>query len=207
MKLDIAETISNKLITTKNKNNEITELEKKKVRYGVYILYVNVTKIGSLLIVAYFLNIFSEVLTIWILFGILRSSAFGIHSSKSIYCTIATFVIFIGGALVSTQFVLEDMILNIIYFLSFIGLLMYAPADTKARPLVGKEFRKKLKIKTIISFMTILAIILALNIYHLKILFSISAMAETISVLPITYKIFRRRYNNYEYKVSSKSNK
>lgn len=171
MKLDIAETISNMLITTKDNSEEITELEKKKVRYGIYTLYVNVTKIGGLLLVAYFLDIFSEVLIIWILFGVLRSSAFGIHSSKSINCTIATFSIFLGGAFISIQFPLKESILYVIYILSFIGLLLYAPADTKARPLI---------------------------IYHLKTLFAISAMAETISVLPITYKIFKRRYNNYE---------
>lgn len=137
MKLDIAETISNMLITTKDNSEEITELEKKKVRYGIYILYVNVTKIGGLLLVAYFLDIFSEVLIIWILFGVLRSSAFGIHSSKSINCTIATFSIFLGGAFISMQFPLKESILYVIYILSFIGLLLYAPADTKARPLIG----------------------------------------------------------------------
>jgi hypothetical protein len=62
MKVDIVETISKKLITEKNNNNEISELEKKKVKYGVYILYVNVSKIGLLLILAYFMGIFTEVL-------------------------------------------------------------------------------------------------------------------------------------------------
>ncbi|MBD7910109.1 MULTISPECIES: accessory gene regulator B family protein [Clostridium] len=195
----IPELISEKIVEIVGQNREITELDKKKLVYYIYVLYVNITKMVIILAIACLLNIFKEVFIIWAFFAIQRKFAFGIHSSNSISCTIVSILIFIGGGLVNKYFTLPIYIVYLIYAMVLLAYIIYAPADTESRPLVGKKLRKKFKIKTIVTFTFLFALVMILNSHQIKTLFAISALAETISILPITYKVFKRRYNNYEY--------
>ena len=203
--INFPDKIAEKLIQNKCKNSEVTELEKKKVRYGVYIFYVNITKIAMLLLVAFLLDVLYPVMLIWLFFALLRKTAFGIHSSNSLICTLVSLTTFVGGAFISKNVILTDIIIYSIYIICFIAMFIYAPADTEARPLVGKKFRKRLKIETLITFIIISASVIYINIYLLKIIFAIAAIAETVSILPITYKVCKRRYRNYDYRINSKS--
>lgn len=203
--INFPDKIAEKLIQNKCKNSEVTELEKKKVRYGVYIFYVNITKIAMLLLVAFLLDVLYPVMLIWLFFALLRKTAFGIHSSNSLICTLVSLTTFVGGAFISKNVILTDIIIYLIYIICFIAMFIYAPADTEARPLVGKKFRKRLKIETLITFIIISASVIYINIYLLKIIFAIAAIAETVSILPITYKVCKRRYRNYDYRINSKS--
>jgi accessory gene regulator B len=202
--INFPDKIAEKLIENKCRNSDVTELDKKKVKYGVYIFYVNITKILVLLLAAFLLDVLYQVLLIWFFFALLRRTAFGIHSSSSLVCTFVTLITFVGGALISKNLIVSDLIIYSIYIICFIAMFIYAPADTEARPLVGKKFRKRLKIETLITFVLILASVIYINIYNLKIIFAIAGIAETVSILPITYKVCRRRYKNYDNKINSK---
>ena len=86
------------------------------------------------------------------------------------------------------------------FLLSIIGtilLLIYSPADTEKRPLIHKKKRIIYKIltTTISTIYTILNIITKDNILSNIITFSI--LLEAIIVLPISYKLFGLKYNNY----------
>lgn len=198
-KKGVSDIISDKLIEVVGQTREITELDKKKLNYYINALYLNITKMIILFITAYILNIFKEILIIWVFFALQRRVAFGIHSSNSLNCTIVTLVVFIGGGLINKYIDLNIYLIYLTYFMVFLAYIAYAPADTESRPLVGKKLRKKFKIKTIVTFIILLILVMILNSHQIKILFAISALAEAISILPITYKIFKRRYNNYEY--------
>ena len=205
MKFNLVDEITEKLIATKCKNSEVSDLEKKRVKYGVYVLYVNITKIAIFLLISLLFDVFYDVLIIWFMFALIRSTAFGIHSGNSIVCTIVTVLTFVGGSLICRYCYLNDIFIYLIYLLCFILIFIYAPADTESRPLVGVKYRRKLKIQAVLITTILLAVVIVLNIYHIKLLFAIALIAETVSILPITYKIFKRRYNNYEYKFYSKS--
>lgn len=196
---DLSQWIYDKTLSQVEKNKEISELDKKKLKYGIQVLVINITKITILLIISAIVNVFIEALIIWAAFALIRRCAFGIHSTNSFHCTIVTVGAFVGGALIAKYVQVPDVIIYSIYAFSFFSFLKYAPADTEARPLVGKKLRKKLKLKTIISFLILAIISFILNSFQLKILFAVAFLAEAISILPITYKIFNRRYGNYEY--------
>ena len=74
----------------------------------------------------------------------------------------------------------------------------YAPADTENHPLVKKEVRKQLKSRAVIvSIIYCLLAIFAKPMWFVNILMLMETYV-VISILPVSYKIFRRRYNNYE---------
>ncbi|MDS0527510.1 accessory gene regulator B family protein [Clostridium sp. SHJSY1] len=195
----IPELICKKILKIVGQTKVISDLEKKKLSYYICALYVNTTKIMILLAIALILKVFWEVIIMWCFFALIRRTAFGIHSSSSFNCTIVTVLIFAGGGLISKYVNFPIHIYFILNFISFVVYVIYAPADTESRPLVGKKMRKKFKNKTILTFIVLFLLVTILNIYQIKILFAISAFAEAISILPITYRIFKRRYKNYEY--------
>jgi accessory gene regulator B len=195
----ITEYICVKIIGIVGQGREISELDKKKLNYWVQMIYLNVTKVVTILIVAILLNVVIEALIIWFFFAMIKRTAFGIHAKSSLSCTITSVLIFDGGAVIGKFVDLPIYISYIIFIITFIIFILYAPADTEARPLVRVEIRRKFKKRTIltVSILFILAIVFGNN--KMSSLLAISAMAEAISILPITYKIFKRRYGNYEY--------
>jgi accessory gene regulator B len=76
--------------------------------------------------------------------------------------------------------------------------LKYAPAGTESKPIVNKKLRKKLKIKSAIVLLIfyLISLILYLNTYSTIII--TMALLQCICITPFAYKIFNRRYNNYE---------
>ena len=76
--------------------------------------------------------------------------------------------------------------------------MIYAPADTKKRPLIKRN--KRIKFKVLSLMVVALYFILTLLIKNNLIINSliIGTIIECILVLPITYKAFNMPYNNYK---------
>ena len=195
----ISDYLCEKIIGIVGQAREISELDKKKLDYWVQMIYLNVTKVVIMLTVAILLNVFVEALIIWAFFAMIKRTAFGMHSKSSLSCTITSVLIFDGGALIGKYIDFPVYIPYLIYIITFIIFIAYAPADTEARPLVGKKLREKFKKRTILTAGILFTVVIVLGPDKIKILLAISALAEAISILPITYKIFKRRYGNYEY--------
>src|SRR5574344_2478974 len=107
--------------------------------YGLKVILLTITKLSLIIIVVSLLGILKEFILFYILFNIVRLFSFGLHASKSIYCTISSLIVF---TIVPY--------LNSIIFLSFnfkciIGilliLLMYknSPADTIKKPIIRRR--------------------------------------------------------------------
>lgn len=191
--------ISKKIIEIVGQGRKISELDKKKLDYWIQMIYLNVTKVVIMLIVGIILNVLMEVIVLWFFFAMLKLNAFGMHSKSSLSCTISSVIIFDGGALISKYINFSSFVIYIIFIIAFIIFIVYAPADTESRPIVGEKVREKFKIRTIITAISLFTVVMVLGIDQIKILLAFSALAEAISILPITYKIFKRRYGNYEY--------
>ena len=82
--------------------------------------------------------------------------------------------------------------------LSILLIYIYAPADTKKRPIIKKVRREQYKFKTTIKCIVLvfLSLIIKDRIVSNLIIFGI--WAEVVVILPITYKIFNLTYNNYK---------
>lgn len=188
----------NLCITFLQKNNDYSELELKKLRYGLEGIYLTLTKTIIILLVSLILNIFLETLICILLFNIIRYFAFGFHAEKSFHCLLLSLFNFVAIPYVFLK-VNNSLVLNIIIsLLCLVCILIFAPADTVKRPLKDKKKRIKRKILTfLVGCLYTLLIVFLKNSFISDIL--ISTLIVTVIVInPITYKIFGQPYNNYK---------
>lgn len=188
--------INNIMLNIKN-NKDYTDQKLNEIKYGLEALYLTTTKIAVIYIIAIILNSYKELTLIFLLYGTLRLTGFGIHAKSSKECWVSSLLIFVPIPYL-LKFIFIPKYINII--LSIIGtilLLIYSPADTEKRPLIHKKKRIMYKIitTTISTIYTILNIVINNNILSNIITFSI--LLEAIIVLPISYKLFGLKYNNY----------
>lgn len=192
------EVIINKAITNIEKYNNYSDTKLKEIKYGLETIYLTIFKITVITIINLILGSLKELLLIFLFYGLLRLTGFGLHAKKSSHCWIASLSIFVILPNI-IKLVTLPKILQI--SLSTIGLLLlaiYAPADTKKRPIINKRKRIVYKVSTIfITMIYILYIIFTNNVYISNILM-ISILIQTFLVLPISYKLFGLEYNNYK---------
>ncbi|MBO5121443.1 MAG: accessory gene regulator B family protein [Bacilli bacterium] len=185
-------------ITFLQKNNDYSELELKKLRYGLEGIYLTLTKTIIILLVSVILNIFIETLICILLFNIIRYFAFGFHAEKSFHCLLLSLFNFVAIPYVLLK-VNNSLVLNIIICLiCLVFILIFAPADTVKRPLKDKKKRMKRKVLTFLTgCLYTLLIVFLKNSFISDIL--VSTLIITVIVInPITYKIFGQPYNNYK---------
>ena len=169
------------------------------IAYGLEGLYITITKLVVILLLAFLLNILGEVITLLATYNIIRSQAFGIHASKSSYCLITSIIMLLGGALLCKYLTINFGIKLAVSIICNICLYLFAPADTQKRPLINPRKRKKFKfVSTVLGLIyTILIAFFANDIISNYLL--IGMIEAVIMILPITYKIFKMPYNNYKH--------
>lgn len=168
------------------------------IAYGLEGIYLTFTKMIVIFLLAYGLGLFKEVLILLISYNIIRSQAFGIHATKSIYCLISSILLFIGGAFLCKYISLPLWTMLFISSICIVCLLLYAPADTYKRPLVNSKKRKRFKfISSLLGIIyTILIILFKESSVVNYLLFGL--IEAVLMILPITYKVFHLPYNNYK---------
>jgi len=171
------------------------EIEFQKMVYGVEIILHNVPKFLMMIALSSFFHTLPFTLYTWLPFALLRKYAGGLHAKQSITCSAITIVMFVF--IPATMYNLQTTSnMNIIWlFVSILCLYKYAPADTSARPIIGKKKRCHLKKKSIICFCLISVIVVFTPIPN--ILPIIGTTYVLLSIHPITYRFFRQRMNNY----------
>lgn len=180
------------------KYKECTQDEIDIISYGLESIYLVITKGIVIITLAIILGILKEVILILMFYNIIRTQAFGIHASKSVYCLISSIILFIGGGLIARYIIIPHKVIMIIATICNIFILIYAPADTHKRPLINKRKRISFKYKSVIlGFLYIIALAFIKDTIFKN--FIIIGMIEaTLMVLPLTYKIFKLPYNNYK---------
>ena len=128
----------------------LTDLERKKLKYGLEGFYNLITKFIVLIIIAIIFNLLPELVLLTIIYGFLRLYGFGLHAKKTWQCWVTTLPIYIGGCFLIKYLTIPQVISNIVWLFGFISFALFAPADTKSRPLIHKEKRKRAKILSII---------------------------------------------------------
>lgn len=174
------------------------------IRYGLEAIYLTLTKIVVILLITLLLGIFKEAVIVLLFFNVLRATAFGIHASKSWMCWVSSIILFIGIPYLCILVLLPNIVSYVIMFISFLTYAIYAPADTKKRPLVRKKRRIKFKILTLI--ISIIYVYLFFNVDNIFIqnVIVCTMLLEAVLIHPLTYKVFNLPYKNYEGYVFSK---
>lgn len=176
----------------------ITEDDIAIINYGLESVYLTITKLVIILFFSLLLGITSKMLLILIFYNVIRSTAFGLHASKSIYCLLSSCLFLIGGVYICESLQMIFLLKVILCFICIICIYRYAPADTHKRPLVNKKKRLIYKIISLISsaIFSILVVVYNESIISNYLLFSM--IVAVIMIHPFTYKIFNLPYNNYK---------
>lgn len=180
------------------KYQSISDYDKKKVKYGLEGLYLTITKMVLLTILALLLNMFKEFILVVVFFNVIRYTGFGFHAEKSYHCLLFSTFNFIAIPFLLLHIQLSDFFVYTICAICIFHYLLFAPADTKKRPLSNKRKRIIRKIITVmIGFIYTLMIILLNNTYWTSIILS-AMIIQAIIISPLIYRLFNQPYNNYK---------
>ena len=180
------------------KYQSISDYDKKKVKYGLEGLYLTITKMVLLTILALLLNMFKEFILVVVFFNVIRYTGFGFHAEKSYQCLLFSTFNFIAIPFLLLHIQLSNFFVYTICAICIFHYLLFAPADTKKRPLSNKRKRIIRKIITVmIGFIYTLMIILLNNTYWTSIILS-TMIIQAIIISPLIYRLFNQPYNNYK---------
>jgi len=194
----ITKKLSTKCLEFIKDNTSTSQENLEKIHYGIQVIILNVSKFILLFITAYLLGILKYTVIAFMVFAIIRTFASGVHANSSLQCIIINYILFVGNVYLSLNLSVNIIVRSILFAISIILILLYAPGDTEERPLVSKKLRRDLKIKslaiTILFYITILLI--ESNVYSNIITYSI--LEEALVITPAFYKLFGKTTNNYK---------
>ena len=168
------------------------------LRYGLEGFYMLITKLVVIFGAAFVLGIFKEAIILLLLFNVLRLTGFGLHASKSWMCWISSSLVFLVCPYLCIHLSIPLYILVTIASICWIIFLLYAPADTKNRPLVNEKKRKRYKYITLVSGAIYIALLFLIKNTFLQNALVCAMIIQSVLIHPMVYKLFRLPYNNYK---------
>lgn len=180
----------------KNSKNEVSNNDLEILHYITHVIILNTYKAAIIFSIAYFFHILWPVILGVGIFGCTRVFAGGVHLPDTIICLIVSLLIILGPVLIGIYIPYNFFIISIIFVINLILVIKYAPADTEYKPLYSKKIRRKLKFRSIIFVIITYCFSLFLTSMYSNIIIFI-VFIGCLTILPITYKIFKRRYRNY----------
>ena len=181
-----------------NSQAELSDEEKEELEYGLEGLYMTITKLVIIFLIAFLLGFIKEFFITLILFNIIRFPGFGFHASKSIVCLISSTLLILGLPYIFITFNINLTIKIVLCVISIITFIICAPADTYKRPLTNK--RKRLIRKLCATSLAVIysIFIIVFNGNDISDLLMASLLIETVLISPIMYLIFKEPYRNYK---------
>ena len=177
---------------------DLNQEDKEKLAYGLEGLYMTITKLVIIFLIAFLLGFIKEFIITLIFFNIIRFPGFGFHASKSIVCLIASTLLILGLPYLFTIIEVSLTIKIILCIVSVITFIICAPADTWKRPLTNKKKRIIRKIAASSLAVIYSVLIIVFNGYEISNLLMAALLIETILISPIMYLIFKEPYRNYK---------
>ena len=177
---------------------ELSEDEKEKLSYGLEGLYMTITKLIIIFLIALALGFIKEFIITLIFFNIIRFPGFGFHASKSIVCLISSTALILGLPYLFTNIEVELNIKIILCLCSIITFIICAPADTWKRPLTNRKKRIIRKVGACTLAIIYSVLIIMFNGKEISNLLLAALLIETVLISPIMYLIFKEPYKNYK---------
>lgn len=168
------------------------------IKYGIESIYLFFTKTIVIILLAFIFNVLQELLLLLIFYSIIRATGFGVHAKKSWHCWVSSLLIFLGTPILSTQVIIPQYISMLICLLCIILIAIYAPADTEKRPIINKKRRLTYKILCTLTTLTYSIIVLFMTNSILSNIILCSMIIEVFMIIPISYRLFNVKYNNYK---------
>lgn len=185
---------------------EIDDERAEVINYGLQNIIGEVPKIFIMLGVGYLLGVFKETLITFLLLMPYRGFSGGFHMKTHIGCIITTCTMFCGIAFVSKYIILDEIIKNMLIFLTLmLGIVMiklYAPADTENVPILSKKERKKKQNLSYVSLIIGLIVALLIKDNTITNILLFGYLVQTFSISRIAYKITNNKYGYEVYNTS-----
>ena len=179
------------------KNGDFDEEKLAIIKYGLEGLYLTITKLIIIFLLAYVLNIFKEVIIFLLIYNIIRTTSFGLHATKSWICLLSSTLIFIGVPFICKYIYLTKYFKVVLGLILILFIYKNSPADTHKRPIVNPKRRMFFKyISTFIAIIFIYCSILIDNNF-ISNCFILSLLVQSFMISPSIYKLFNLPYNNY----------
>ena len=177
-----------------------SEDEIARLKYGLEGLYLTITKLVVMAIIAILLHIELEVFLLLLFFNIIRFTGFGVHAERSIDCLISSTLLFVLFPYLIVHISIPIYFKLIITIACLIIYGIYAPADTKKRPLRNQKKRMMRKIATVlIGILYTFLVFLVPNQMITSCLLT-AMIIQAIVILPVTYYILGQPYQNWKQK-------
>lgn len=188
----------NSTMTFLKQYNTYSDEDIEKLEYGLEGIYLTISKLIIIFIIAALLGIVKEFIALLILFNIIRYTGFGFHADKSYQCLIISSFCFLVIPLFFINIALSKGIYMVVSLICIINYLLFAPADTIKRPLPNKK--KRIIRKTItVAVGTVYSVLSIFFFNHWISAILISAMViQVIVINPLIYMILKQPYNNYK---------
>ena len=172
----------------KNNKPKISSADLKKINYGLEAFFLLFSKLIIIVIFSYLFKTISETSLLLVLFGIIRSTGFGIHALNSKICLTVSIIFFNIIPAIIKSVSISTPILLIMSFFCIIIFIKYAPADTEKRPLIKAKQRLYLKLLTITNSIIYSVLLLIIKNNILQKMICLSLIFEGVLILPILYK-------------------
>lgn len=190
--------INSSMKILENNFPDYDETKLAELRYGLEGFYMLITKLVVIFGAAFVLGIFKEAIILLLLFNVLRLTGFGLHASKSWMCWISSSLVFLVCPYLCIHLSIPLYILVTIASICWIIFLLYAPADTKNRPLVNEKKRRRYKYITLVSGAIYIALLFLIKNTFLQNALVCAMIIQSVLIHPMVYKLFRLPYNNYK---------
>lgn len=174
--------ISDKLARSLSQSIKSNDLERMKMKLGIEVFLHDITMIFVILAVAFFLGILKEAALIFVIFGIFRINAGGLHFTTSFGCLLSTGCVILGGAALSHVVSYSSPVVILLFLLFFVLTIFLAPVGTANNPIAPENRRKYRQLS---SALVILYAVLALAFPgSIRSLLVLGSAFEIITLLP-----------------------
>lgn len=176
----------------------ISEEDAEKVNYGLMILVSTIFKLSIILLVAAFLGIFKLVLITFLTFGALRTFAGGVHAKTSLQCLVAMFFFYFTIVYCAIYLPFSFQAKALLSLINLILILLYAPADTAEKPIIGEKHKKNLRFLAVAT-MVVLFLVSLFQSQTISNIIILATFTECLTITPFAYKITKsKRGDAYE---------
>ena len=180
-------------------NGSYSKDDLEKIHYGFEAIYIFFSKSLIIFPITYFLGILKYSLLFALFYGLLRTFSCGLHASKSWICTLLSLTIFIIIPYLCKICTISVKIKVFIGIFALIHFYLFAPADTKKRPIINDKKRKMLKFISCLFAIIYFVIAILIKNPTISNIMTYSLLLQSIIISPLSYKLFKLPYNNYKF--------
>lgn len=167
-----------------------------KIRYGLESIYLSLFKLIIIILLSFIIHTIKQLCIFLLFYCLLRLTAFGLHTKKSIHCWILSLLTFTLIPYLIKVLIINKNIMLITCLITIIIFIIYSPSDTEKRPLINK--RKRLIYKLISLIIVLLYTFLIINNYKYSNYLFFAMILQSLLILPLSYKLLGLKYNNYK---------